>query len=73
MRTIPDIVKEFVLKTQGRMPETDEEVDQYLDLINHMKEYSDAVRIERAVGAKYMKKLGLRTPAEIREAGMYKK
>ena len=32
---IPDIVKQHVLKTQGRMPENQQEIDDFLDLINH--------------------------------------
>jgi len=66
MKPIPDIVKEFVLKTQGRMPETNEEMDEYLDLINHAKEYETAVAMKSLLGVKAMKKWGLETPEEIK-------
>lgn len=66
MKPIPEIVKEYVLKTCGRMPETDQEIDQYLDLINHAKEYAKAVEIEQLVGKRFMKKFGIKTPDEIK-------
>lgn len=51
------------------MPETQEEVDQYLDLINHAKEYEDSVSMKNLIGEKMMKKLGFKTPSEIIKKG----
>lgn len=73
MRPIPDIVKEHVLKTCGRIPQTDKEVDDYLDLINHAKEYADAVKYKEILGIKGMKRLGLKTPQEIKRQNPFKK
>jgi hypothetical protein len=67
MKEIPEIVKEHVLKTCGRMPESEKEVNDYLDLINHTKEYSEAYKIELAIGKKAMKKLGFKTCDEIKK------
>ena len=36
---IPEIVKQHVLKNNRRMPETEDEINQYLDLINHANKY----------------------------------
>lgn len=57
---IPKIVKQHVLKTQGRMPETDDEVNEYLDLINHAKEYANKLFMAKVLGKAGMKRLGLR-------------
>lgn len=70
MKPIPEIVKEHVLKTQGRMPETDKEVDDYLDLINHAKEYSEAFKMEQLIGKRMVKKLGFKTCDEIKKQGL---
>lgn len=72
MKTIPQIVKEHVLKNCGRMPETDEEIDQYLDLINHAKKYAEAVSVESLIGKQMMKKLGFKTPEEIKKETQWK-
>lgn len=69
MIDIPQIVKDHVLKTCGRMPETEKEVNDYLDLINHGKEYAKAVQMQQLLGIRYMKKLGFKTPAEIKKEG----
>lgn len=66
MKPIPEIVKEYVLKTCGRMPQTDKEVDEYLDLINHAKEYQTALILEQKVSKKFLKKLGFKTTDEIK-------
>lgn len=65
--TIAEIVKQYVLDTCGRMPETDKEVDDYLDLINHAKEYQTSFVIEKAISKKMMKKLRFRTTKEIKK------
>lgn len=70
MKPIPEIVKEYVLKTCGRMPQTDKEIDDYLDLINHGEDYKKALIMEKALGKKAMKKWGLKTPAEIIKEGL---
>lgn len=67
--TIPDIVKEHVLKTCGRMPETQKEIDDYLDLINHAKEYETSMILTKAIGKRSMKKWGLKTPEEVKVDG----
>lgn len=67
LKPIPEIVKEHVLKNCGRMPETDKEIDEYLDLINHAKKYAEAVAIKNLIGERFMKKLGFKTPKEIKE------
>lgn len=72
MKPIPEIVKEFILKKYGRMPETDEEIDHYLDLINHGEEYKKALILKNALGAKAMKKWGLKTPEEIKTEAIKK-
>lgn len=51
------------------MPETQAEVDEYLDLINHANEYETALLIKSKVGEKMMKRLGLKTPNEIKAEG----
>jgi hypothetical protein len=66
---IPQIVKEYVLKNCGRMPETQQEVDQYLDLINHGKKYAESFVMQGLIGKRYMKKLGFQTPEEIKKEG----
>ena len=70
MKPIPEIVKEYVLKHEGRMPETEEEINIYLDLINHGKEYAAAFEMERLIGKKLMKKFGLKSPAQIIKEGI---
>lgn len=70
MKAIPEIVKQHVLRTCGRMPETDQEIDEYLDLINHAKEYAEAYKIESLIGKRFMKKLGFKTSDEIKRKGV---
>lgn len=65
--TIPDIVKEYVLKHCKRMPETQAEIDDYLDLINHGKKYQTALMLEQKVSKKFLKKLGFQTSDEIKK------
>lgn len=65
--SIPEIVKQYVLDTCGRMPETEKEVNGYLDLINHAKEYQTSFVIERTISKKFMKRLGFRTTGEIKK------
>jgi len=67
MKPIPEIVQEFVLKTQGRMPETNKEIDEYLDLINHAKEYATAFQIQQIMSKRMMKRLGFKTCDEIKK------
>lgn len=69
MPNIPDIVKEHVLKNCGRMPETEQEVNDYLDLINHAKEYEKAIILEKKFSKKFMRRLGIKTSAEVKEEG----
>ena len=69
MTSIPEIVKEYVLKHCKRMPETEEEVNEYLDLINHCKRYEASVLLSSKLSKKWMKKLGVKTPKEIIEEG----
>lgn len=66
---IPDIVKQHVLKHCKRMPETQEEVDQYLDLINHLKEYETAVILNNALGKKFLNRFGIDTPNDVKANG----
>jgi hypothetical protein len=66
---IPELVKEHCLKHCKRMPETGEEVNQYLDLINHLKEYETAVRLKSLIGIEAMKKWGLLPPDEVKAKG----
>jgi len=70
MKPVPEIIKEFVLETKGRMPETDEEIDQYLDLLNHGEEYARALIIQSCIGKALMKRLGFKTPSEIKKQGI---
>lgn len=67
MKPIPEIVKEHVLRTQGRMPQSQQEVNDYLDLINHSKEYSEAFQMEQLIGRKMMKKLGFKNIDELKQ------
>lgn len=69
VKSIPEIVKEYVLKTCGRMPETDKEIDDYLDLINHAKEYKEAFEMEQLISKGMMKRLGFKTTDEIKKIG----
>lgn len=69
MKTIPEIVKEYVLETCGRMPESDKEIDEYLDLINHAKKYETAYILEKTISKKFLKKIGIKTTDEIKEDG----
>lgn len=66
MKDIPEIVKEFVLEKCGRMPQTDKEIDDYLDLINHAKEYQTAFILEQKFSKAFLKKLGFKTTEEIK-------
>ena len=66
MKDIPEIVKEFVIDTCGRMPETDKEIDEYLDLINHAKEYQAALILEKKFSKKFLKKFGIKSTDEIK-------
>lgn len=52
------------------MPQTDKEIDDYLDLINHAKEYATATTLKSLLGVKAMKKWGLKTPEEIKKDGL---
>lgn len=67
MKPIPEIVKEYVMETCGHMPETDEEIDQYLDLINHAKKYSEAVEMEQIMSKRFMKRFGFKTTNDIKK------
>ena len=67
---IPEIVKQHVLKTRGRMPETQKEIDEYLDLINHAKKYAEAFKMEQYMTKGFMKIIGLKTTDEIRNKGL---
>lgn len=67
MKTAEDFAKEWVLEKCGRMPETEEEINQYLDLINHINEYLKSLRIQKMIGTSFMKKLGFKTPEEIKK------
>ncbi len=71
MRPIPDIVKEFVLEQCGRMPETDKEIDDYLDLINLSKEYVKALEMEQLISKRMMRKLGFKTTDEIKKTNPF--
>lgn len=51
------------------MPETDQEINDYLDLINHLKKYQEAVALKNSIGIKMMKKLDLKTPDQIKKEG----
>lgn len=64
---IPEIVKEHALKQNGRMPETQDEVNPYLDLINHLKEYKQSLILSHGLSKGMMKRLGFRTPSEIKK------
>ena len=66
---VPEIVKQYVLNSEGRMPETQSEIDDYLDLINHAKKYSAAFEMEQVISKSFMKKLGFKTTDEIRKEG----
>jgi hypothetical protein len=66
---IPEIVKEFVLKHCKRMPETQQEIDQYLDLINHAKDYQTSLVLSNLISKKMLKKLGFKSPNQIKEEG----
>jgi hypothetical protein len=66
---IPDIVKIHVLKHNGRMPETQEEVDGYLDLISHAKEYEKSLLLSSKLSKGFMKKFGFKTPDEVKKEG----
>jgi hypothetical protein len=63
---IPEIVKQHVIETQGRMHETQQEIDDYLDLINHAKEYAEAFEMQQYLSKQCMKKFGFKTTDEIR-------
>ncbi|HUX56144.1 MAG TPA: hypothetical protein VMV77_04170 [Bacteroidales bacterium] len=63
---IPEIVKQYIIETQGRMPETEKEIDDYLDLINHSKRYAEAFEMEQYMSKDFMKKFGFKTTDEIR-------
>jgi|GEM_PF-7062578 len=64
---IPEIVKEYVLRTNGRMPESQDEIDKYLDLINHSKEYAEAFEMKQYLSKGFMKKFGFKTTDEIKK------
>ena len=69
---IPEIVRQYVLKTQGRMPETQKEIDEYLDLINHSIKYAESVIIKNITGERFMEKFGIKTPEQIKKEGEIK-
>lgn len=50
------------------MPQTAQEFDDFLDLVNHSKEYAEAVKIESAIGRRIMKKLGFQNVDEIKQS-----
>lgn len=66
---IPGIVKEYVLKNCKRMPESQKEIDEYLDLINHAKEYETALILQNKFSKKFLERLGVKTPDQIKEEG----
>lgn len=68
MKTASEMANEWVLDKCGRMPETDEEMNQFLDLINHIEEYQKSIRIRDMIGEDFMKKLGFKTPEEIKNS-----
>ena len=70
MKSIPEIVREYVIKTSRRMPQTNEEIDQYLDLINHSKEYAEAFKTQKIIGKRMMNQLGFKTTDEIKKSGI---
>lgn len=67
---IPDIVKQHVLKYNGRMPETTDEIDQYLDLINHAKEYNQSLLLSSKLSKVMMNRLGFKSPNQIKKDGL---
>lgn len=69
---IPEIVKQHVLKHNKRMPETQEEIDQYLDLINHATEFAGALAVEKVLSKGMAKRLGFKTSEEIKKEGKNK-
>lgn len=69
MPDIPEIVKAHVLRNCGRLPETQEEIDEYLDLINNAKEYETAIILESKFSKKYLKKMGIKSSVQIKEEG----
>lgn len=72
MKPIPEIVKEFVIEKCGRMPETDKEIDDYLDLINHAKEYQTALILESKFSKKFLKRFGVKTSEEVKKDNPFK-
>lgn len=58
-----------MLKTQGRMPKTVQEIQDYLDLIDHSNKYAEAFKMEQLIGKSMMKRLGYETPEEIKKQG----
>ena len=66
---IPEIVKEYVLKNNKRMPETESEINAYLDLINHAKKYAESISVSLVLTKRMMKKLGFKTTDEIKKEG----
>ncbi len=66
---IPEIVKLHILKHNGRMPETQEEIDAYLDLINHAKEYETAFVLEQKFSKSFLKKYGIKSTEEVKKEG----
>lgn len=69
---IPEIVKQHVLKHNKRMPETQHEIDEYLDLINHAKEFAGALAVEKVLSKSMMIKLGFKTSEEVKKEGQNK-
>lgn len=51
------------------MPETQQEVDEYLDLINHARDYENAVILSKKLSKGFMKKWGIKTPEEVKKEG----
>lgn len=67
----PKYVEEYAKKKGWPFPpETQEQMDAYLDLINHAKEYAEALEIENAIGVKMTKKLGFKTSEQIIKEGL---
>ncbi len=68
-KPIHEIVREYVVETHGRMPKSDVEIDYYLDLISHAKEYSEAFEMEQLIDKRLMEKLGFKTTNQIAKKG----
>ena len=63
---IPEIAKKYILETCGRMPESDDEINDFLDLINMCKEYAVAFEMERHMTKRFIRKIGFKTTNELK-------